>query len=295
MPDGRAARPSGQLLQRLRPAGRRDRRRVEARPVLQPDGTGQPLRDHRARDLGRHRRQGHPLRRGRRHRRHHHRRRPLPQGGVRRQGAHRRRRPRGIGVLRRHRSAVPGRGRRRGLLAVGVRPDRARRDHRGLRRRFVRDDAAAGPRGRRCWSAGRAAWPSSPRSRSPSRPDPTRWWWCCCRTADAVICQRSSTTRGCRPTDSCALGSTVGRGVDGRRRAARQVRGAARPGAHASVGDGARRDRDPARVRRVADAGRRRRTAGDGRRGRGQRVRARTARPRCSRAARSLPTPSPST
>ena len=55
------------------------------------------------------------------------------------------------------------------------------------------------------------------------------------------------------------------RGVDGRRRAAGQVRGAARPGPYAPVGDGARRDRHPARVRRVADAGRRRRTAGDGR------------------------------
>ena len=38
VPDGRAARPSRQLLQRLQPTGRGDRRRVEARPVLQPDG-----------------------------------------------------------------------------------------------------------------------------------------------------------------------------------------------------------------------------------------------------------------
>ena len=56
-----------------------------------------------------------------------------------------------------------------------------------------------------------------------------------------------------------------------------QVRCAARPGAHPPVGDGARRDRHPARVRRLADAGGRRRTAGDGRRGGGQRVRARAA------------------
>ena len=69
-----------------------------------PMGPGQPLRDHGSRDLGRHRRQGHPFRRGRRHRRHHHRRGPLSQGGVRRQGEGRRRRPRGIGVLRRHRA-----------------------------------------------------------------------------------------------------------------------------------------------------------------------------------------------
>ena len=74
----------GQLLQRLRPVGQRNRRRLEARPVRQPGGTGEPLRDHRPGDLGRHRRQGHPFRRRHRHRRHDHRRGPLPQGGVRR-------------------------------------------------------------------------------------------------------------------------------------------------------------------------------------------------------------------
>ena len=72
------------------------------------------------------------------------------------------------------------------------------------------------------------------------------------------------------------LDGSVERG-HGRRRAARQVRCAARPGAHPPVGDRARRDRDPARVRRLADAGRRCRAAGDGRRGGGQRLRARTA------------------
>ncbi len=75
VPDRGAARASGQLLQRLRPTGQRDRRRVEARPVLQPAGPGQPLRDHRPGDLGRHRRPGHALRRRHRHRRDHHRRR----------------------------------------------------------------------------------------------------------------------------------------------------------------------------------------------------------------------------
>src|SRR6202041_1287175 len=53
-PDGGAARSPGQLLQRPRPVGRRDRRRLEARPVLHPAGPGQPLRDHRAGDLGGH-------------------------------------------------------------------------------------------------------------------------------------------------------------------------------------------------------------------------------------------------
>ena len=59
-----------------------------------------------------------------------------------------RRRPGGLGLLRRHRPALPRRGRRRGLLAR--RPTTRTicdRDHRGLRRRLVRDDPAAGPRG----------------------------------------------------------------------------------------------------------------------------------------------------
>ena len=82
-PTAVAAGAPGLLLLGLRPAGRGDPRRLEARPVLQPGGPGQPLRDHRTGDLGRHRRPGHPLRRRGRHRRHHLRHRPLPQGGVR--------------------------------------------------------------------------------------------------------------------------------------------------------------------------------------------------------------------
>ena len=46
---------------------------------------------------------------------------PLPQGGVRRAGAGDRRRPGGLGVLRRHAAALPGGGRRRGLLADDLR------------------------------------------------------------------------------------------------------------------------------------------------------------------------------
>ena len=36
-----------------------------------------------------------------------------------------------------------------------------------------------------------------------------RWSSCCCPTADAATCPRSSTTPGCRRTDSCAPGSTA--------------------------------------------------------------------------------------
>ena len=47
---------------------------------------------------------------GHRHRRHDHRHRPVPQGGLRRPGPGDRRRPGGVGVLRRDRPPLPGRG-----------------------------------------------------------------------------------------------------------------------------------------------------------------------------------------
>ena len=81
----------------------------------------------RARDLARHRRARHALRRRRRHGRHDHRRGPLPAGGVGGRRADRRRRPGGLDLLRRTRPRVRRRGRGRGLLADGVRPDRRRR------------------------------------------------------------------------------------------------------------------------------------------------------------------------
>ena len=70
------------LLLGVRPAGPRDPRRLEARPVLQPGQPALALRDHRAGDLGADRRPDHPLRHRRGHRRHDQRRRPLPQGGL---------------------------------------------------------------------------------------------------------------------------------------------------------------------------------------------------------------------
>ena len=118
------------------------------------------------------------------------RRRPLPQGGVRRRGcsiigAD----PEGSVYSGGTGRPVPRRGRRRGLLADGVRPDGRRRDHRGLRRRVVRDDPAAGPRGgpagRRLVRDGRGRRARGRRAGRPATP----WWWCCCRTAAAATCQ----------------------------------------------------------------------------------------------------------
>ena len=106
------------------------------------------------------RRAGHALRRRRRHRRHDQRHRPLPQGGVARVGPGHRRRPRGLGLLRRHRPAVPRRGRRRGLLAGDLRPHRRRPDHRRSATATRSSRPAASPARRGCSSAARAGWPS---------------------------------------------------------------------------------------------------------------------------------------
>ena len=142
-----------------------------------------------------------------------------------------------------------------------VRPDDPRRDHRRLRRRLVRHDPPPGPRGgpagRRLLRHGRGR--RAARRRAAARTPSSS---CCCPTVAAATCRRSSTTSGWRPTASCARRSTAERARDdGRRPAAQQVRRAAGPGAHAPVGDDPRRDRDPARVQRLADAGRRRRAA----------------------------------
>ena len=197
LPDRGRARGPALLLQRLRPAGPRDPRRLEARPVRQPGQPALALRDDRPRDLGADRRPDHPLRGRRRHRRHDLRRRPLPQGGLRRRGADHRRRPGGLGLLRRHRPAVPGRGRRRGLLAGDLRPRRsATRSSRSPTRTSFDDDPPAGPRGGpagrrlvRHGGGGRA------RGGAP-RPARTTSSWCCCPTAAAATCPRSSTTTG---------------------------------------------------------------------------------------------------
>ena len=117
-PTAVAARAPRLLLLGVRPAGRRAPGRLEAGPVLQPRQPALALRDHRSGAVAADRRADHPLRGRRRHRRHDQRHRPVPQGGVRRPGAGDRRRPGGLGLLRRHRPALPRRGRRRGLLAA---------------------------------------------------------------------------------------------------------------------------------------------------------------------------------
>ena len=186
LPDRGRTGPPRLLLLHLRPARPRDRGGLEARPVLQPEQSGQPLRDDRARDLAADRRPYHPLRRRHRHRRHHQRCRSLPQGGLRRAGAGGRGRPERLGLLRRQRPAVPGRGGRRGLLAHHVRPDYLRPDHRGLRRRLLRDDPAARPGG---GAAGRRLVRDGRRGGDAARPTisgPTTWWSCCCRIRAAA-------------------------------------------------------------------------------------------------------------
>ena len=123
---------------------------------------------------------------------------------IRRAGAGHRRRPGGLGLLRRHRPAVPRRGRRRGLLAGRPTTGRSCDEIVAVSdARLVRDDPAAGPRGgaarrrlvrhggRRGAAGGRAA---AARTTSSS---------CCCPTAAAATCRRSSTTTGWPTTASC--------------------------------------------------------------------------------------------
>ena len=189
LPDrGRAGAP-GLLLQRLRPAGARDRGRLEARPVLQPEQPAARTTRPPARRSGSRPTAGSPTSS-----------RGVGTGGtisgigrylkeqnpatVQIIGAD----PAGLGVLRRHRPAVPGRGRRRGLLARDLRPGHRRPDHRGLRRGLVRDDPPAGPRG---GAAGRRLLRHGGVRRGPARARARRTPTsasssCCCRTAAAA-------------------------------------------------------------------------------------------------------------
>ena len=126
-----------------RRAAHRRAQRVPAQPVRQPEQPARPRQDHRARAVGADRRAHHPLRRRRRHVRVDHRHRPLPEGAEPGHQDHRRR-PRGLGVLRRVGPAVPGRGRRRGLLPrrLATRPVR-RGDRRSATRRASSRPAAS--------------------------------------------------------------------------------------------------------------------------------------------------------
>ncbi len=186
-----------------RPAGARDSGRVQARPVLQPQRPAEPLRDDGSRDLARHRGQGHPLRRGSRHRRHDLGRRKVPQRGVGRPGADHRRRPGGLASTPAE-PVVPTSS-RASAKTSGRPPTTPRvvdRHHRILRRRVLRPDPASRARGgtagrrierprrvRRAQACGRTS------TRTPSSS-------CCSPTAAAATSARSSTSSGCSPTDS---------------------------------------------------------------------------------------------
>ena len=189
---------------------------------------------------------------GRRHRRHDHRHRPLPQGGLRRPGAGHRRRPRGLGLLRRHRPAVPGRGRRRGLLADDVRPGRsATRSSRSptrtpstMTRRLAREEGllVGGSCGMAVVAALRVAARGRPGRRGRGAAAGRR------PRLPVEDLQRRLDGRlrlpAARPRDA-----TVGDVLRA------QGRPAARAGARAPDRDGRRGDRHHARVRRLPDAG----------------------------------------
>ncbi len=143
-------------------------------------------------------------------------------GDLGRQGQDHRRRPGGLGLLGWHRSAVSGRRCRRGLLALRLRPVRARRDHRRLGRRFLRDDPAPGPRGgpagRRLVRHGRR------RGARGGKRDPDAVVVVLLPDGGRGYLSRSSTTSGWRRTASCARRSTATPPSPPSGRAARQVR-----------------------------------------------------------------------
>ncbi len=114
----------------------RERRRVPARPVLQPRQPGGPPAHDRTGDRARARRARRRARRGRRHRRHDHRRRRVPararQPGSAGRGG---RAARLGGAVRRRAGPAPHPGHRRRLRAAGAQPRAARRGDRRQRRR----------------------------------------------------------------------------------------------------------------------------------------------------------------
>ena len=291
LPDRRAARPPGLLLRRLRPAGRA-RSTAPGSPTSTPTPRGppQPLRDHRPGDLA-----ATPTARvthfvdRRRHRRHDHRHRPLPQGGLATG------RPCGSIGADPEGSVYSG-GTGRPYLVEGVGedfwpaaydpsiPDEivavSDADSFEMTRRLAREEGllVGGSCGMAVVAAlrvGRGLRRRRRRRRAAARRRPRLPVEDLQRRLDGA------------PTASC--------GADGerdrRRRAAAASRGELPALVHTHPSETVRdADRDPARVRRLADAGRAGRAAGDVRRGGRVGERARAARRRLHRAARSWPT-----
>ena len=283
LPDGRSRRTIRTAIT-ASPTGWSPRSRAPGSPdqYSNPQRPRQPLRDHRPGDLGRHRRQGHPLRRRGRE--------PaepspapaLPQevsgGRVKVIGAD----PRPVysgGTGRPYWSRASA-----GLLA---RPPTTRRwptASSGVRRRFFDMTRRLGPRGKPCWSADRG-WRWSPRSEGRRGGRAGRPGGAAAGRRPRATCPRSSTTPDVVPRVSCGGRWTIrcrSRNVGDVLRGSparfptwstptRRRRCATRSGSCASTG--------------VADAGRRRRAAGDGRRGGRKRLGTRNCCRQSSRAA----------
>ena len=145
-PTNVAARVARELLLGRGPARPRHPGRVQARPVLEPGEPGRPRAHDRPRALGPDRGPDHPFRRERRDRRHDLGRGPRAQGTQPGHPDHRGRSG-GQRPVGRHRPPVPDRGRRRGLHARHLRPDRRRSLGPGQRPRRIRDGPPADARG----------------------------------------------------------------------------------------------------------------------------------------------------
>ena len=190
------------LLPRRGPADRGDPGRVPAQPVREPRQPGDALPQHRAGDVAPERRSDHAPGRRRRAPAARSRHRALPQGAQPGDPGHRRR-PRRLDLLGRRGPPLPGRGRRRGLLAADVRPDHRRPLRpRSATRTLPRPPASSpyrGPAGRRLLRhravrrADRRA-----RARRPGRDGGGR----APRRRARLPLARSSTTPGCASTAS---------------------------------------------------------------------------------------------
>ena len=132
-------------------------------------------------------------------------------------------------------------------------PTRGRPGHRRSDADSLRDDPAAGPGRRGCWSAARPAWRWSRPAGRPSRPGRTTWSWCCCPTAGRGYLSKIFDDRWM--ADYGFLDTETPRSRSATCCAARPGGLDRRPtGPRAPRRDGRHGHRDPARVRRVAAA-----------------------------------------
>ena len=267
LPDRGRPRPPRLLLQRLGPADARDRGRLEARPVLQPEQPALALRGHRPGDLAADRGPHHPLR----HRRWAPAARSAASGATSRSRTPTSRSSARTRPARSTAAAPAGRTSSRASARTSGRRPTTRtsptassrsptRDSFAMTRRLAREEGmlVGGSSGMAAYAAVQLAHELDGTPEGDGRGD---------RGAAARLRPRLP-DQGLqrRVAGALRLPARVAR-ADRRRGAARQERPAARPRAHPPAGDDRRGGADPQGVRRLADARRQGRAARRGGRG----------------------------